>query len=408
MSFFPILKNNKSDLKLFIDVNNNDKEKTLNNKVKDNKVKKFNKNDETFNFILPLNNDMDIKKPENIFSFFLNGTTDTKLHEDNKIKLKEKEDYRKKILDGEPITIKLNSLDDLILLGQSQKMNEDKIYNIDIISLKKMVPYLIKLNELIGLTEIKEKIFYQLLFYLQGLDITNKDMLHTVISGPPGVGKTELAKILSEIYSCLGILSKGTFNIAKRSDLIGSYLGSTATKTNKILENSKGGVLFIDEAYSLGNSEGKDIYSKECIDTINQFLSENRSDFICIIAGYKDSLEKCFFNYNSGLQRRFTWKYDLKPYTYNEMKLIFDKIVKDNNWRSNVNDEFFKKNHKEFKYFGGDLETLFHKTKLAHGLRSLNLKKEDKRNINIDDINKGFELFVSEQKKQEVDYFMYT
>ena len=262
---------------------------------------------------------------------------------------------------------------------------------------------------MIGLDDVKEKLFYQLVFYLQGLDVKNKDMLHSVISGPPGVGKTELAKTLSEIYSCLGILSKGTFNIAKRSDLIGSYLGSTAMKTSKILEESKGGVLFIDEAYSLGNSEGKDIYSKECIDTINQFLSENREDFICIIAGYKESLESCFFNYNSGLERRFPWKYELKPYDSNQLKLIFEKIVIDNNWNSYVSEKLFKKHLKDFKYFGGDMETLFHKTKLVHGYRALNLIKEEKRKINESDLEKGYSLFMEDKdKKPNTSYLMYT
>ena len=178
---------------------------------------------------------------------------------------------------------------------------------------------------MIGLDSLKNKLCHQILFYLQGLDNTNKDMLHTVIEGDPGVGKTEIAKILGELYCSLGILSKGTFKSVKRADLVGGYLGQTATKTLKILEENKGGVLFIDEAYSLGNEEGKDIYSKECIDTITAFLSENRQDFVCIIAGYKKALRQCFFKYNAGLERRFPWSYTIDPYNDIELKLIFEK-----------------------------------------------------------------------------------
>ena len=112
-------------------------------------------------------------------------------------------------------------------------------------------------------------------------------MLHCVIEGPPGVGKTEVAKILGQIYRKMGILTSDKFKSVKRSHLIGGYLGQTAIKTQKVLDECNGGVLFIDEAYSLGNSEGKDSYSKECIDTLTAHLSENKQNFICIIAGYK-------------------------------------------------------------------------------------------------------------------------
>lgn len=236
-----------------------------------------------------------------------------------------------------------------------------------------MLPSLEKLNNMIGLVDIKKKIVHQILFYLQGLDDANKDMLHTVIEGDPGVGKTEIAKILGEIYGSLGILSKGTFQSVKRADLIGSYLGQTATKTLKVLEEAKGGVLFIDEAYSLGNEEGKDIYSKECIDTITAFLSENREDFVCIIAGYRDALRQCFFKHNAGLERRFPWTYSIKSYTDEELKLIFEKMVIDSNWKSDITLKFFKEHLKKFKNFGGDMENLFHKSKLAHSFRSLAL-----------------------------------
>ena len=92
--------------------------------------------------------------------------------------------------------------------------------------------------------------------------------------------------------------NKYEFKIVKRSDLIGKYLGHTAAKTQKVIDSCKGGVLFIDEAYSLGNPEGRDSFSKECIDTINQNLTENKANLLCIIAGYKDALDKCFFAYN--------------------------------------------------------------------------------------------------------------
>ena len=170
-----------------------------------------------------------------------------------------------------------------------------KRFNLDTKILHKLVGPLQKLKNMIGLKQVKQQVFEQIIFYLQNLDDQNYDMLHTVIEGEPGTGKTELAKILGEIYTEMGILSKGTFTSVKRADLIGGYLGQTAMKTKKVLEEANGGVLFIDEAYSLGNQEGKDSYSKECIDTLTAFLTEEKEDFVLIIAGYKEDLKKCFF-----------------------------------------------------------------------------------------------------------------
>ena len=175
---------------------------------------------------------------------------------------------------------------------------------------------------------VKKNIIDHILFYLQKLDTGLNNMLHTVIQGPPGTGKTELAKKISKIYLAMGILKNDTFKIVKRGDLIGKYLGHTSIKTQKVIDSCSGGVMFIDEAYSLGNVEGRDIYSKECIDTINQNLTENKSKFICIIAGYKSDLEDCFFSVNKGLGRRFAIRYTIDGYGGDDLFQIFKKIVK--------------------------------------------------------------------------------
>jgi hypothetical protein len=106
--------------------------------------------------------------------------------------------------------------------------------------------------------------------------------------GPPGTGKTEMAKIVGKMYSKLGLLKKNVFRKVTRSDLVAGYLGQTAIKTRKVIDECLGGVLFIDEAYSLGNAEGRDSFAKEAIDMINQYLSERKKDFMFIVAGYSD------------------------------------------------------------------------------------------------------------------------
>ena len=165
---------------------------------------------------------------------------------------------------------------------------------------------LIELNNMIGMKELKKNILDQIIYFIQELNKSNCDFMHTVIYGPPGTGKTEIAKILGKIFSKMNFLSKGIFKKVTRSDLVAGYLGQTALKTKEVIKECLGGVLFIDEAYSLGNSEKKDTFSKECIDTLCESLSDYKDNLMVIIAGYENELEQCFFNYNQGLNSRFT------------------------------------------------------------------------------------------------------
>ena len=127
------------------------------------------------------------------------------------------------------------------------------------------------LNSLVGLSTLKDQLLEQLLYFVQG----NYDniMLHTVIEGPPGTGKTTVANLMAEIYAGIGILKENKCEVIKREDLIGQFLGETTIKTMETLENCLNGVMLIDEAYSLGSVDNRDSYAKEAIDCINQFLN---------------------------------------------------------------------------------------------------------------------------------------
>jgi len=287
------------------------------------------------------------------------------------------------------ITKEINNLVDLIELGKSY--DETCEYNYDIKILSNLVPSLTELNNMIGMKNVKTEIVDHILFYIQKLDDKNNDMLHTIIEGPPGVGKTELAKILSKIYVSMGILSNNKIIKADRSMLIGQYLGQTAPKTQKVIDSAIGGVLFIDEVYSLGNSEKKDSYAKECIDTINENLTEKKTEFICIIAGYKDEIENCFLSYNKGLERRFPVRFSINSYTPEELYLIFKKKVYDNNWKldKNITEQFFIDNYKYFQNYGGDMEILFSRSKRMYSRRVF-LTNNNTKILIIDDIEKGF------------------
>jgi chromosomal replication initiation ATPase DnaA len=231
------------------------------------------------------------------------------------------------------------------------------------------------------------------------------DYMHTVLYGPPGTGKTEVAKILGNIFCNLGILTSNTFKKVTRSDLVAGYLGQTAIKTREVIESAIGGVLFIDEAYALGNTEKRDSFSKECIDTLCEALSDHKHELMVIIAGYEKELNDCFFSYNEGLSSRFTWRYKIENYDSIELRKIFEKIVKDNGWtlafkfdRDAVKDEWFKSRQQYFKYFGRDIEVFFTKTKIAHARRVFYLPVKDRRSLIMDDLDAGFELFTANEE----------
>ena len=171
------------------------------------------------------------------------------------------------------ILLNIRSIKDIINLDN--KWNQIRHNNI-LQKLYNIINPLKKLDNMIGLDSVKKSLFKKIIYYVRNPD--NEDYLHTVISGPPGVGKTELSKIYAEIFVKLGILKDDKFIEIKRDDLIAKYLGQTAPKTRKILDEAIGGVLFLDEAYSLGNEEKRDSFSKEAIDMINQYLSEKKKN----------------------------------------------------------------------------------------------------------------------------------
>lgn len=212
-----------------------------------------------------------------------------------------------------------------------------------------------------------------------------------------------LCGILAKLYMHMGVVSKGNLVIANRSDLVGQWLGETSIKTKKILESALGGVILIDETYSLGNSEGRDSFSKECIDCINQYLSEHK-DIVCIIAGYENELNNCFFKHNPGLDRRFPWKYHIETYTPKELYNIFIRQLEKSGWRTELTEEdflekIFKKDTKHyFTNNGGDTKNFLDKCKIQHARRIFGKQalSKKKKCLTEEDIIKGFNIYKKE------------
>jgi SpoVK/Ycf46/Vps4 family AAA+-type ATPase len=319
------------------------------------------------------------------------------------------------------IDVEINNIADLLKLIDTYKADPAIKYNINMKALHSIKEPLEELNNMIGMKDLKNNVVDQILYFVQELH-KNKDLtgefLHTVIYGPPGTGKTEIAKIMGKIYSKIGILSKGTFKKVTRSDLVAGYLGQTALKTRDVIKESLGGVLFIDEAYALGNPEKKDSFSKECIDTLCEALSDNKENLMVIIAGYEKELKECFFSFNQGLDSRFTWRFKMDDYTHEDMHKIFLKKVKDIGWEiddsSNISSDWFKKNKDCFKFYGRDIETLLSKTKIAHSRRVFCRPESEKKKLIIKDLDKGFEIYLkndeikNKREEEEKKRYLYN
>ena len=186
------------------------------------------------------------------------------------------------------------------------------------------------LNELIGLNGIKHDV--RELYDFTKIQKLRKDAgmktvpvsMHLVFTGNPGTGKTTVARILARLYKQIGVLSTGQLVECDRSGLVAGYVGQTAVKTQKKIEEAMGGVLFIDEAYSLARSadQGTD-FGQEAIDTILKAMEDHRDEFVVIVAGYTKPMET-FIHSNPGLQSRFNKFIEFPDYTVDELLAIFD------------------------------------------------------------------------------------
>jgi len=200
-------------------------------------------------------------------------------------------------------------------------------------------------------------------------------------------------------------LKNQVFKKVCRNDLVAGYLGQTALKTKKVIDECLGGCLFIDEAYALANDYNGDSYSKECIDVLCEALSAHKEDLMVIIAGYKDELEHTFFQANKGMKSRFIWKFELDHYNGKELVAIFEKKVKENNWNLGIEQNIFvswmEKHKKVFVHYGRDMEQLFSYSKIVHGRRIYGNSEAQKKTISLEDLEKGLAKFQENNVQNE-------
>ena len=254
-----------------------------------------------------------------------------------------------------------------------------------------------ELESLIGLEDTKEQI-KKIINYIKVCKNRKKlPMLHMVFNGNPGTGKTTVARIIGKIFSEEKILSdKENFVEAQRNDLIGEYVGQTAPKTQRVIEKAIGGVLFIDEAYSIASyisdEAGRD-YGAECIATLLKGMEDHRKELCVILAGYTNEMER-MLNVNPGFESRIQFVINFPDYTAEELYMIFKGLCKKEEYKIAPNIKNYLVKYfevaKKCKNFSNArfVRSLFEKIKIEQANRVIN-EEENKNLIKLEDVLKA-------------------
>jgi len=193
-----------------------------------------------------------------------------------------------------------------------------------------------QLDTLVGLEDIK-RLLFEIFAFIQigqhrssiGLK-TESQVFHMIFKGNPGTGKTTVARIIAKMFKEMGILSKGHLIEVERADLVGEYIGHTAQKTREHVKKAMGGILFIDEAYSLIRGGEKD-FGRESIDALVKSMEDNKNDFVLILAGYSYEMES-FIRSNPGLHSRFPIQLEFNDYTIEQLLEIAEVMVQERDY----------------------------------------------------------------------------
>lgn len=259
---------------------------------------------------------------------------------------------------------------------------------------KSLSELLSELDTLVGLDTVKKKvndlIIYQKVQKMRRDNSlhTPKRTLHLAFLGNPGTGKTTVARIVGRIYKKIGLLSKGHFVEVSRTDLIAGYQGQTALKVKKVIEKARGGVLFIDEAYSITENDHSDSYGRECLTELTKALEDYRDDLVVIVAGYTEPMKK-FFESNPGLKSRFNTFIEFEDYSADELEKILENMCSADDYvlSESAKMKIYQylsdsvRNKKENFANGRMIRNLYDDLIMNHARRVVNLQKPERKDL---------------------------
>lgn len=228
------------------------------------------------------------------------------------------------------------------------------------------------------------------------LNVLQGHFVHTLLLGNPGTGKTTFATLLVDVWDALGIIDKRRFKITKRSDWVGKYQGHSVAKAKKLIDSAKGGVIFIDEAYSIiAAKDGDDMYGKEVLTEIVEAMSNIDKQVIFIMAGYEKEMKQ-LFTFNAGLERRFGYVYRFNAPQGIMLERIFLQQLQDAKWKVRKEDReeisaFFRLESKYLKHGGGSTKQLIFHSKQTAIVRQFPSKV--KNTLMIGDLKEGMKTF---------------